>query len=183
MFCSFQVSVYCCTAAATVRIFPRADPTHAWTTDSVVCTPSLTVLRDTRVNARETSQAKDVKLRYHAPPNHVVPVDSASIIRLVCVAHVKPCLHVSFVTPFWYHLKMVQCSPMVLYTHNAKKIKGASHRNSDVEGMRKWGLKLSFLQSVKLGLDVLQRRGNILLFCHHGKFHYNFQSLSAILPL
>ena len=100
LFFSFQVSVYCCTVAATVKIFPRADPIHAWTTGSVVCTLSLTVLRDTRANARGTSQAKDVKLRYRAPPNHVVPVDSASIIRLVCVAHVKPCLYVSFITPF-----------------------------------------------------------------------------------
>ena len=39
-------------------------------------------------------------------------------------------------------LKWVQCNPNVLFTHSVKNIKGAAHKNSDVEGMCKQDLNV-----------------------------------------
>ena len=47
---------------------------------------------------------------------------------------IKARLHVPSKSPFFCNvLKWVQCSPIVLFTHNVKKIKGAINKNSYID--------------------------------------------------
>ena len=57
------------------------------------------------------------------------------------------------VTIFRTILKLVQFIPTVLFTHNVKKIKGAAHKNGDIDDMCKRALKVpSYLPpATKLG--------------------------------
>ena len=49
-------------------------------------------------------------------------------------------LHIPSMSPFFNHLKGIECGLLMLFTHNVKKINGAANENGDVGGTCKQGL-------------------------------------------
>ena len=43
-------------------------------------------------------------------------------------------------SPFFNHLKGIECSPVILFTQDVKTINGAANENGDVDGTCKQGL-------------------------------------------
>ena len=72
-------------------------------------------------------------------------------------------LHGAWMSPFLYRSKMVECSRMVLFTHNIKKIKGAAHKNGDVGSMCERGPRRSCFRAHALRVDI---RHSIFRTCH-----------------
>ena len=44
---------------------------------------------------------------------------------------------------FLHHLIWIQCSPVVLFRHNVKKIKDGVHKNEDIDSTYKQSLKFT----------------------------------------
>ena len=67
----------------------------------------------------------------------------AEQIRSTATFFMKLHLQVPSTSPFFVPFKNgFNGDPMVLFTHNVKKIKGAAHKNGDVDGRCKRGLRI-----------------------------------------